>query len=153
MKFGASGLHGLSVDLRGRASVLYAAAFGRSLLETGKPANGAAILIGCDFGGRGRRRLRTVRTAPEAIIGDNIQMLCESESVYIPLGEVHRLDNLGKIPLELVEVQTGSYLGEDDIIRIVDELGRIQLNVIWLETRRRMIPTLRNGIQIFAALQ
>jgi hypothetical protein len=50
MKFGASGLRGLSVDLRGRASVLYAAAFGRHLLEIGKPANGAAILIECDFG-------------------------------------------------------------------------------------------------------
>jgi mannose-1-phosphate guanylyltransferase len=51
-------------------------------------------------------------------------MLRENESVYIPLGEVHRLANPGKILLELIEVQTGSYLGEDDIIRIVDEFGR-----------------------------
>jgi mannose-1-phosphate guanylyltransferase len=51
-------------------------------------------------------------------------MLRENESVYIPLGEVHRLANHGKITLELIEVQTGSYLGEDDIIRISDEFGR-----------------------------
>ena len=51
-------------------------------------------------------------------------MLRENESVYVPLGGVHRLANPGKIMLELIEVQTGSYLGEDDIIRLVDEFGR-----------------------------
>lgn len=51
-------------------------------------------------------------------------MLREDRSVYIPQGEVHRLANPGKILLELIEVQTGSYLGEDDIIRIEDEFGR-----------------------------
>jgi mannose-1-phosphate guanylyltransferase len=60
----------------------------------------------------------------EVTIGETVQMLCENESVYIPLGELHRLANPGKILLELIEVQTGSYLGEDDIIRIVDEFGR-----------------------------
>ncbi|MBB3444193.1 mannose-1-phosphate guanylyltransferase/mannose-6-phosphate isomerase [Rhizobium sp. BK379] len=65
-----------------------------------------------------------VKGTAEVTIGDNVQMLRENESVYIPLGEVHRLANPGKILLELIEVQTGSYLGEDDIIRIVDELGR-----------------------------
>ena len=44
----------------------------------------------------------------------------ENESIYIPIGAVHRLANRGKIPLELIEVQTGSYLGEDDIIRLDD---------------------------------
>jgi mannose-1-phosphate guanylyltransferase / mannose-6-phosphate isomerase len=48
----------------------------------------------------------------------------ENESVYIPIGSVHRLANPGKIPLELVEVQVGSYLGEDDIVRLDDDYGR-----------------------------
>jgi mannose-1-phosphate guanylyltransferase len=65
-----------------------------------------------------------VRGTAEVTIGETVQMLRENESVYIPLGEVHRLANPGKILLELIEVQTGSYLGEDDIIRIVDEFGR-----------------------------
>jgi mannose-1-phosphate guanylyltransferase len=65
-----------------------------------------------------------VRGTAEVTIGENVQMLRENESVYIPLGEVHRLANPGKIMLELIEVQTGSYLGEDDIIRLVDEFGR-----------------------------
>ncbi len=65
-----------------------------------------------------------VRGTAEVTIGDTITMLRENESVYIPQGEVHRLENPGKIVLELIEVQTGSYLGEDDIIRINDEFGR-----------------------------
>ncbi|PDV85669.1 mannose-1-phosphate guanylyltransferase/mannose-6-phosphate isomerase [Rhizobium sp. H4] len=65
-----------------------------------------------------------VKGTAEVTIGENVQMLRENESVYIPLGEIHRLANPGKILLELIEVQTGSYLGEDDIIRIVDEFGR-----------------------------
>jgi len=56
---------------------------------------------------------------------DNDQKLVnENESTYIPLGSVHRMENPGKIPLELIEVQSGSYLGEDDIIRIEDKYGR-----------------------------
>jgi len=51
-------------------------------------------------------------------------MLRENESVYLPLGAVHRLLNPGKIPLELIEVQVGSYLGEDDIVRFEDVYGR-----------------------------
>ncbi|MFS8050896.1 mannose-1-phosphate guanylyltransferase/mannose-6-phosphate isomerase [Rhizobium sp. BR 314] len=65
-----------------------------------------------------------VKGTAEVTVGENVQMLRENESVYIPLGEVHRLANPGKILLELIEVQTGSYLGEDDIIRLVDEFGR-----------------------------
>lgn len=53
-------------------------------------------------------------------------LLREDESVYIPLGVKHRLKNPGKIPLELIEVQTGSYLGEDDIVRFEDNYGRDQ---------------------------
>ncbi|MBN8974758.1 MAG: mannose-1-phosphate guanylyltransferase/mannose-6-phosphate isomerase [Rhizobiales bacterium] len=52
------------------------------------------------------------------------EILHENESIYIPIGAEHRLENPGKIPLELIEVQTGSYLGEDDIIRIEDDYRR-----------------------------
>ncbi|MBM3095510.1 mannose-1-phosphate guanylyltransferase/mannose-6-phosphate isomerase [Ensifer sp. T173] len=65
-----------------------------------------------------------VKGTAEVTVGDQVKMICENESVYIPQGEVHRLANPGKIMLEMIEVQTGSYLGEDDIIRIVDEFGR-----------------------------
>lgn len=51
-------------------------------------------------------------------------VLSENQSTYIPLGTVHRLENPGKIPLELIEVQSGSYLGEDDIVRMEDQYGR-----------------------------
>jgi len=60
----------------------------------------------------------------EVTIDGKVSMVGENESVYLPLGCVHRLANPGKILLELIEVQTGSYLGEDDIIRIEDEFGR-----------------------------
>jgi mannose-1-phosphate guanylyltransferase/mannose-1-phosphate guanylyltransferase/mannose-6-phosphate isomerase len=58
---------------------------------------------------------------------DEKQMLHENESIYIPLGAVHRLENPGKIPLYLIEVQSGPYLGEDDIVRIEDTYGRTPL--------------------------
>ena len=60
----------------------------------------------------------------EVTVDGKVTMLTENESIYLPLGCVHRLANPGKILLELIEVQTGSYLGEDDIIRIEDEFGR-----------------------------
>jgi hypothetical protein len=50
----------------------------------------------------------------------------ENQSTYIPVGRVHALENPGNIPLELVEVQSGSYLGEDDIVRLEDRYGRIE---------------------------
>ncbi|MBF0622589.1 MAG: mannose-1-phosphate guanylyltransferase/mannose-6-phosphate isomerase [Magnetococcales bacterium] len=56
--------------------------------------------------------------------GEDELMLTEDQSTYIPLGTVHRLENPGKIPLTLIEVQTGSYLGEDDIVRLDDQYGR-----------------------------
>lgn len=65
-----------------------------------------------------------VRGTAEVTIDANVQMVSENQSVYLPLGCTHRLANPGKILLELIEVQTGSYLGEDDIIRIEDEFGR-----------------------------
>ena len=56
--------------------------------------------------------------------GDDEMLLSENQSVYIPLGEKHRLTNPGKVTLELIEVQSGSYLGEDDIVRFEDTFGR-----------------------------
>ncbi len=56
--------------------------------------------------------------------GDKVLTLTENQSTYIPLGEVHRLANPGSIPLEIIEVQSGSYLGEDDIVRYHDNYGR-----------------------------
>ncbi|MCW8092170.1 mannose-1-phosphate guanylyltransferase/mannose-6-phosphate isomerase [Alteromonas sp. ASW11-130] len=57
-------------------------------------------------------------------IGENTKLVTENESVYIPIGHVHALENPGKIPLELIEVQSGAYLGEDDIVRFSDRYGR-----------------------------
>ncbi len=60
----------------------------------------------------------------EIVNGDKVLMLTENQSTYIPLGEKHRLSNPGKVPLEIIEVQSGSYLGEDDIVRFDDTYGR-----------------------------
>jgi mannose-1-phosphate guanylyltransferase len=56
--------------------------------------------------------------------GDEIFLLSENESTYIPVGKIHSLENPGKIDLQLIEIQTGSYLGEDDIVRFNDIYGR-----------------------------
>jgi mannose-1-phosphate guanylyltransferase/mannose-6-phosphate isomerase len=61
-----------------------------------------------------------VHGTAEVTIGEQVRAVHENESVYIPIGSVHRMANKGKIPLELIEVQTGSYLGEDDIERLED---------------------------------
>ncbi len=60
----------------------------------------------------------------EVTVGERKIVLSENQSTYIPLGEVHRLANPGKVPLEIIEVQSGSYLGEDDIVRFEDTYGR-----------------------------
>jgi mannose-1-phosphate guanylyltransferase / mannose-6-phosphate isomerase len=65
-----------------------------------------------------------VHGTAEVTIGSEVRTVHENESAYIPIGSVHRLANPGKIPLELIEVQAGSYLGEDDIVRLTDEYGR-----------------------------
>jgi mannose-1-phosphate guanylyltransferase/mannose-6-phosphate isomerase len=57
-------------------------------------------------------------------VGDVEQMITENQSVYIPIGDIHSLENPGKVNLELIEVQSGSYLGEDDIVRFEDKYGR-----------------------------
>jgi mannose-6-phosphate isomerase-like protein (cupin superfamily) len=65
-----------------------------------------------------------VRGTAKVENGDRSILLREDESTYIRLGTVHRLENPGVIPLELIEIQIGSYLGEDDIVRFDDEYGR-----------------------------
>ena len=60
----------------------------------------------------------------EVTRGEEVFLLSENQSTYIPIGEVHRLKNPGKVYLEMIEVQSGSYLGEDDIVRLEDTYGR-----------------------------
>ncbi len=60
-------------------------------------------------------------------VGEVTSLITENESIYIPIGEVHALENPGKILLELIEVQSGSYLGEDDIVRFSDRYGRVEV--------------------------
>ena len=57
--------------------------------------------------------------------GEEVYMVCANESTYIPMGEVHRLENVGKIPLVMIEAQVGEYVGEDDIVRIEDDYKRV----------------------------
>ncbi|MDZ4184121.1 MAG: mannose-1-phosphate guanylyltransferase/mannose-6-phosphate isomerase [Desulfuromonadales bacterium] len=65
-----------------------------------------------------------VKGTARVTCGSEEIVLSENQSTYIPLGTLHRLENPGKIPLELIEIQSGSYLGEDDIVRIEDHYGR-----------------------------
>lgn len=65
-----------------------------------------------------------VHGTAEVTCEDRVFMLGEDESTYIPLGHIHRLANPGRIPLELIEIQSGAYLGEDDIVRFEDQYGR-----------------------------
>jgi mannose-1-phosphate guanylyltransferase/mannose-6-phosphate isomerase len=65
-----------------------------------------------------------VRGTAKVVNGEKEILLSENQSVYIPLGVRHRLENPGKLPLELIEVQSGAYLGEDDIVRFQDQYGR-----------------------------
>jgi mannose-1-phosphate guanylyltransferase/mannose-6-phosphate isomerase len=65
-----------------------------------------------------------VRGVARVTVNEMVKLVHENESIYIPIGATHRLENPGKIPLELIEVQTGSYLGEDDIVRIEDDYAR-----------------------------
>jgi mannose-1-phosphate guanylyltransferase/mannose-6-phosphate isomerase len=65
-----------------------------------------------------------VKGTAEVTRGSEVTLLSENQSIYIPIGEKHRLANPGKVPLEIIEVQSGSYLGEDDIVRFDDHYGR-----------------------------
>jgi mannose-1-phosphate guanylyltransferase / mannose-6-phosphate isomerase len=65
-----------------------------------------------------------VQGTARVTVGDKVSLLKENESTFIPLGERHRLENPGDVPLRLIEVQSGGYLGEDDIVRFDDAYGR-----------------------------
>ncbi len=65
-----------------------------------------------------------VKGTAEVTCGDKVTVLSENQSTYIPLGETHRLANKDNTDLEIIEVQSGGYLGEDDIIRLQDTYGR-----------------------------
>jgi mannose-1-phosphate guanylyltransferase/mannose-6-phosphate isomerase len=67
-----------------------------------------------------------VKGTAEVTCGEDVFLLSENQSTYIPVGEVHRLKNPGKIQLEMIEVQSGTYLGEDDIVRLDDTYGRVE---------------------------
>ena len=65
-----------------------------------------------------------VQGTARVTVGDTVSLVAENQSIYVPLGEVHRLENPGRVPVDLIEVQTGTYLGEDDIIRYQDRYAR-----------------------------
>jgi mannose-1-phosphate guanylyltransferase / mannose-6-phosphate isomerase len=65
-----------------------------------------------------------VRGTAKVTRGEDTFLLAENESTYIPMGQKHRLSNPGKVELEIIEVQSGTYLGEDDIVRFDDSYGR-----------------------------
>ena len=65
-----------------------------------------------------------VQGTARVTVGQEVQLVSENQSVFIPLGTTHRLENPGKLPMVLIEVQTGSYLGEDDIVRYEDAYAR-----------------------------
>ncbi|HZP11893.1 MAG TPA: cupin domain-containing protein, partial [Nevskiaceae bacterium] len=67
-----------------------------------------------------------VKGTAKVTCGDRTFIVSEDQSTYIPLGNTHRLENPGKVPLELIEVQSGTYLGEDDIVRLSDSYGRTE---------------------------
>jgi mannose-1-phosphate guanylyltransferase/mannose-6-phosphate isomerase len=76
---------------------------------------------------RHRRRAEhwvVVRGTARVVCGEDILTRTANQSVYVPIGAVHRLENPGETPLEIIEVQTGDYLGEDDIERLEDRYGR-----------------------------
>lgn len=65
-----------------------------------------------------------VQGTARVTVGEKVSLIAENQSIYVPLGEVHRLENPGRVPMVLIEVQTGAYLGEDDIIRYEDRYAR-----------------------------
>jgi mannose-6-phosphate isomerase-like protein (cupin superfamily) len=67
-----------------------------------------------------------VEGTAQVTVDADVTMVSENQSVYIPLGAVHRLENRGKVPLHLIEVQSGAYLGEDDIVRYEDVYARVE---------------------------
>jgi len=93
--------------------------------SSGATVSGAAPTAGSTSIGASNDQLDVVVNGTARVTRDaDTLILRENESVYLPLGCTHRLENPGKIPLTLIEVQSGSYLGEDDIVRLEDTYGR-----------------------------
>ena len=85
---------------------------------------GAALSLQSHY--HGSEHWIVVEGTARVTVGDEVKLVTENQSVYIPLGATHRMENPGKVPMVLIEVQTGSYLGEDDIIRYEDVYARGQ---------------------------
>ena len=81
--------------------------------------------VGFSRGVREGRHVVVSGTA-RVTVDDHVTLVTENQSIYVPLGAVHRMENPGKVPMVLIEVQTGTYLGEDDIIRYDDLYARGQ---------------------------
>ena len=100
----------------------------RSQYENAMVGNAGLNFAAWQLSRRGWHALPTIRNARGSDLyvtnGDETFLLGENESTFIPLGHAHRLANPGKVPLEIIEVQSGSYLGEDDIVRFEDTYGR-----------------------------
>jgi mannose-6-phosphate isomerase-like protein (cupin superfamily) len=65
-----------------------------------------------------------VQGTARVTVGEQVSLIAENQSIYVPLGALHRLENPGRVPMVLIEVQTGAYLDEDDIIRYEDRYAR-----------------------------
>lgn len=85
-----------------------------------------------------------VKGTAKVTCGSKVFLLTENQSTFIPIGENHRLENPGQIPLEMIEVQSGSYLGEDDIIRFEDVYGRTNNHI---ETINSISKVKKSGIK------
>ena len=81
-----------------------------------------------------------VKGTARVTCGEKEFLLCEDQSTYIPLGHVHRLENPGLVPLELIEVQSGAYLGEDDIVRFEDIYGRSEISGAAAPVKKAVVP-------------
>ena len=79
-----------------------------------------------------------VRGTAQVTVNELVKTVHENESIYLPIGSVHRLANPGKIPLELIEVQVGSYLGEDDIVRLDDVVGHGLVRAVCVDDRSQL---------------
>ena len=86
-----------------------------------------------------------VRGTARVTRGEEVFLLTENQSTYIPLGVKHRLENPGSVPLEIIEVQSGAYLGEDDIVRFEDTYGRAPAPVAEAEAVPPGVPARRLG--------
>jgi hypothetical protein len=96
------------------------------ILSTGAEPRNRRIVPAVLCGGSGSGLREIGRLAGRGHPDGEVPLVRENEPVYLPLGCLHRLANPGRVPVKIVEVQTGAYVEEDDILRVVDDLGRTQ---------------------------